>query len=78
MVGRGNVPGWTEPATLSPALVTDSEALSRVDFWESGVRVSETSVEGQCLQTGLRVQGKSNALRRPCGQCQTFWWLGMG
>ena len=37
------IPGCTMPATLSAAPVRDSEALSRVDFWESGVMVSSTS-----------------------------------
>ena len=41
--GGEKAPGWTMPAILSAASVRVSEALSRVDFCESGVRVSSTS-----------------------------------
>lgn len=32
--------GWTAAAALSPRPLADSEALSRVDFWLSGVAFS--------------------------------------
>lgn len=36
-----SIPGWTADATRSPAPETESLAWSRVDFWESGVTLSE-------------------------------------
>jgi hypothetical protein len=39
-------PGWTADAALSPSPVTLSPALSRVDFWESGVADGRVSYEG--------------------------------
>jgi hypothetical protein len=45
-----NVPGWTAPIPLSRVDETDSEALSTVDFWESGVTFSLTSAAYQLAQ----------------------------
>jgi hypothetical protein len=45
---RMDLPGWTDLATLSAVSVTVSLALSKVDFWESGVKVSCASVQPSC------------------------------
>jgi hypothetical protein len=77
-----DVPGWTAPATRSPAPDRLSPAFWVVDFWESGV-----TGEGLVRGDGRGREGKGvlfseacspSPLRRASDMMIVGWWLVVG
>jgi len=78
-----DVPGWTIPATRSPAPVRLSLAFSVVDFWESGVtdRLSDGALQlGEdsklTLLGGLLAETLAEVVRH-VGSGWLVGWLGV-
>jgi hypothetical protein len=71
MVVWMDVPGWTAPATRSPAPDRLSPAFWVVDFWESGVTGDVLMGEMAEGGRGRAYSSRRPARRVPCEERQT-------